>query len=84
MGEQINFSRAASIVGITVVGSLVASYIGLETVVITAGGADAACKGLDQVMPKLLPALYTFWMYAIKRIVLNRLLLMPGRIIGRL
>ncbi len=91
LGEQTKaFSRAASIVGITVVGSLVASYIGLETpVVITAGGADVALQEvLDQVMPKLLPALYTFWMYKLLKkdrspIVLILLTVVVG-IIGRL
>lgn len=91
LGEQTKaFSRAASIIGITVVGSLVASYIGLVTpVVITAGGADVELQGvLDQVMPKLLPALYTLWMYKLLKkdrspIVLILITVAVG-IIGRL
>lgn len=92
LGEQTkSFSRAASIVGLTVVGALVASYITLETpVVITAGGADIELQAgvLDQVMPKLLPALYTLWMYKLLKkdrspIVLILLTVAVG-IIGRL
>lgn len=92
LGEQTKaFSRAASIVGLTVVGALVASYISLGTpVVITAGGADIKLQVevLDQIMPKLLPALYTFWMYKLLKkdhspIVLILLTVVIG-IVGRL
>jgi len=66
LGEQTQaFSRAASIVGITVVGALVASYIGLETsIVISPGETEVVLQEVfDEMIPKLLPALYTFAMY---------------------
>lgn len=59
-------SRAASIVGLTVVGGLIASYISLKTTLtINAGEASVAVQGdvLDKIMPKLLPALYAFIIY---------------------
>ncbi len=59
-------SRAASILGLTVVGGLIASYIGLETkAVINAGKASVALQAdvLDQIMPKILPLGYALLMY---------------------
>ncbi|SFL18042.1 PTS system mannose/fructose/sorbose family transporter subunit IID [Halanaerobium salsuginis] len=59
-------SRAANIVGLSVIGGLVASYISLKTtLVINAGKASVALQGdvLDKIMPKLLPALYALLMY---------------------
>ncbi|MCL6572799.1 MAG: PTS system mannose/fructose/sorbose family transporter subunit IID [Bacillus sp. (in: Bacteria)] len=59
-------SRAASIVGLTVIGALVATYInfklGLE---INAGSIKVELQEgvLDQIMPQLLPLLYTFFCY---------------------
>jgi PTS system N-acetylgalactosamine-specific IID component len=59
-------SRAASIVGLSVVGGLIASYISLQTtLVINAGEATVALQTdvLDKIMPKLLPGIYAFIMY---------------------
>ncbi|KEI04895.1 PTS N-acetylgalactosamine transporter subunit IID [Clostridium botulinum] len=59
-------SRAASIIGITVVGGLIASYIKLSiSLVITAGKAKIALQKevLDNIIPNLLPLLYTLLMY---------------------
>ncbi|MGL4570098.1 MAG: PTS system mannose/fructose/sorbose family transporter subunit IID [Clostridium sp.] len=59
-------SHAASIVGLTVVGGLIASMVNLKTtLVITAGQAEVKIQEgvLDAVMPSLLPLLYTFLMY---------------------
>ncbi|MEG1003524.1 MAG: PTS system mannose/fructose/sorbose family transporter subunit IID [Clostridium sp.] len=59
-------SHAASIVGLTVVGGLIASMVNLKTtLVITAGQAEVKLQEgvLDAVMPNLLPLLYTFLMY---------------------
>lgn len=59
-------SRAASIVGLTVVGGLIASYISLKTTLtVNAGDASVAIQEdvLDKIMPKLLPALYAFIIY---------------------
>lgn len=63
-------SHAASIVGLTVVGGLIASMVNLKTtMVISAGSAtgDSAVKiqegVLDAVMPNMLGLAYTFLMY---------------------
>jgi PTS system N-acetylgalactosamine-specific IID component len=59
-------SRAASIVGLSVIGGLIASYISLQTsLVVNAGEASVALQEdvIDQIMPKLLPAVYAFIMY---------------------
>ena len=59
-------AHAASIVGLTVVGGLIASYIALSTtIVITAGKAKVALQAdvLDKVMPNMLPLGYAFLMY---------------------
>jgi len=59
-------SHAASIIGVSVVGALIASYIRLNlAVVITAGQATVNLQSdvIDMVMPKLLPLLYTLLMY---------------------
>ncbi|KMW73528.1 PTS system N-acetylgalactosamine-specific transporter subunit IID [Photorhabdus luminescens subsp. luminescens] len=61
-------SHAASIVGMTVIGALVASYVHLSTpVVINAGKASVALQKdvLDKLMPNLLPLCFTllvFWL----------------------
>ncbi|MDD9149961.1 MULTISPECIES: PTS system mannose/fructose/sorbose family transporter subunit IID [unclassified Sporolactobacillus] len=64
-------SRAASIVGLMVVGALVATYITFKLdgslAQINAGGVKVALQAgvIDKIMPKLLPLLYTlfcFWM----------------------
>ncbi|ATD56004.1 PTS system mannose/fructose/sorbose family transporter subunit IID [Clostridium chauvoei] len=61
-------SHAASIVGLTVVGGLIASMVNLKTtLVITAGQAEVVLQEgvLDAVMPNLLPLAYTFLMYSL-------------------
>jgi len=59
-------SRAASILGLSVVGALIASYINLSTsLVIKAGEAKVALQAdvLDKIMPKMLPLGYALLMY---------------------
>lgn len=59
-------AHGASILGLSVVGALIASYIRLSTpVVIKAGKASVALQDgvLDKVMPKMLPLGYTLLMY---------------------
>ncbi|RCW86558.1 PTS system N-acetylgalactosamine-specific IID component [Halanaerobium sp. DL-01] len=59
-------SKAASIVGLSVVGALIASYINLKTtLVINAGEASVALQTdvLDKTMPKMLPLGYALLMY---------------------
>jgi PTS system N-acetylgalactosamine-specific IID component len=60
------FSHGASIVGVTVVGGLIASYIRLSTTLeVPAGDALVKVQAdvLDAVMPNLLPLVYTLLMY---------------------
>lgn len=59
-------SRAASILGLTVIGALVATYINFKFgMTIHAGEitVDLQKGVIDQIMPKLLPLLYTFFCY---------------------
>lgn len=59
-------SRAASIVGLTVVGALVATYVAFKFgVTIHAGKVKVPLQTgvLDKIMPQLLPLLYTFFCY---------------------
>jgi N-acetylgalactosamine PTS system EIID component len=59
-------AHAASIVGLTVVGALIASFVKLESsLVVHAGKAKIALQEdlLDKVMPNLLPLAYTLLMY---------------------
>ncbi|MBB6623435.1 PTS system mannose/fructose/sorbose family transporter subunit IID [Clostridium gasigenes] len=59
-------SHAASILGLTVVGGLIASMVTLKTpLVLTAGKAVVAIQAdvLDKLMPNLLPLLYTLLIY---------------------
>ncbi|MCT4565836.1 MAG: PTS system mannose/fructose/sorbose family transporter subunit IID [Maledivibacter sp.] len=61
-------SHGASILGLSVVGGLIASYIRLSTpLVINAGKASVAIQEgvLDKIMPNLLPLGYTFLMYGL-------------------
>lgn len=61
-----NISRAASILGLTVVGALIASFVNLTTsVVIQTEGSEVILQEvLDaQIMPKLLPLAYALLMY---------------------
>ncbi|MBL0639698.1 PTS mannose/fructose/sorbose transporter family subunit IID [Aeromonas veronii] len=62
--------HAASIVGMTVIGALVATYVHLGTTLeITAGDAVVKLQAdvLDKLMPAFLPLLYTLAMYALIR-----------------
>lgn len=59
-------SRAVSIVGLSVIGALTATYINLSiAATVTAGEIEVAIQEdvLDQVMPKLLPLAYVFFCY---------------------
>ncbi|CCQ96030.1 N-acetylgalactosamine-specific enzyme IID component of PTS [[Clostridium] ultunense Esp] len=61
-----SISRAASILGLTVVGGLIASFINLTTpIVIKTEGSEVVLQELldVQVMPKLLPLAYALLMY---------------------
>jgi PTS system N-acetylgalactosamine-specific IID component len=61
-----NISRGASILGLTVVGGLIASFINLTTpIVIKTKGSEVVLQEMldAQVMPKLLPLVYALLMY---------------------
>lgn len=85
-------SRAATIVGVTVVGALIASFVNLNIAyVIPLGEGIPVQNGIiDTVMPKLLPLLYTFGLLIlIKRkwkpmylIVITMLVGIIGKFIG--
>lgn len=63
-------SRAATIVGVSIVGALIASYIGLNIAYIIPIGEGIPVQTgiIDKIMPKLLPVSYTFFMlFLIKR-----------------
>ncbi|MBI6548258.1 PTS system mannose/fructose/sorbose family transporter subunit IID [Xenorhabdus sp. VLS] len=65
-----NISHAASIVGMTVIGALVASYVHLSTpLVIQAGEAKIALQTgvLDKLMPNLLPLCFTLLVYGLMK-----------------
>lgn len=73
-------SHAASIVGMTVIGALVASYVRLSTpLVIEAGQAKVALQTdvLDKLMPNLLPLGFTLLVYFLMRRNLS-----PVKLIG--
>ncbi|QUJ69500.1 PTS mannose/fructose/sorbose transporter family subunit IID (plasmid) [Photobacterium sp. GJ3] len=60
--------HAASIVGMTVIGALVATYVRLSTTLeITAGDAVVKVQDgvIDKLMPAFLPLIYTLLMYAL-------------------
>lgn len=62
--------HAASIVGMTVIGALVATYVRLSTTLeITAGDAVVKLQTdvIDKLMPAFLPLVYTLVMYALVR-----------------
>lgn len=86
-------SHAASIVGVTVAGALIASYVTLETpLVVNAGEAELEVQTdiLDKIMPNMLPLGYTFLLYfllkrgfsPIKLIGLTVLIGVLGKLIG--
>lgn len=60
--------HAASVVGMTVIGALVATYVRLSTTAeITAGDAVVKLQAdvIDKLMPAFLPLVYTLAMYAL-------------------
>ena len=64
------FTKSITILGLTVVGAMIASFINLTTkVVIPAGQATVELQSsFDGVMPRLLPVAYTFFMlYLVKK-----------------
>ncbi|MDD3173896.1 MAG: PTS system mannose/fructose/sorbose family transporter subunit IID [Herbinix sp.] len=68
IGDKL--SRGAGILGMTVVGGLVASYVSLTTILqIKSGEAvvNIQTDMLDAIMPKLLPALYTLFVFYLIR-----------------
>ncbi|GAA5786667.1 PTS system mannose/fructose/sorbose family transporter subunit IID [Chitiniphilus shinanonensis] len=86
-------SHAASIVGMTVIGALVASYVRLSTPLeIHAGQARIALQEgvLDKLMPNLLPLAFTLAMYGlmkkgyspVKLIALTVLIGLAGKFFG--
>lgn len=85
--------HAASIVGMTVIGALVATYVRLSTTLeINAGDAVVKLQSdvIDKLMPAFLPLVYTLLMYAlvkrgwspIKLIVVTVVMAVAGRFIG--
>lgn len=79
------FTRAISILGLTVVGAMIATFIKLTTkIVIPAGDATVDLqKAFDGVMPRLLPVCYAFLMlYLIKKKVSPTKLVFLTLIIG--
>jgi PTS system N-acetylgalactosamine-specific IID component len=59
-------SRLASIVGLTVIGALIASYVNVTTpVVLNAGGVAIKLQAdiLDKILPNMLPLAFTFFIY---------------------
>ncbi|MGC9421946.1 MULTISPECIES: PTS N-acetylgalactosamine transporter subunit IID [unclassified Vibrio] len=85
--------HAASIVGMTVIGALVATYVRLSTTLeINAGDAVVKLQAdvIDKLMPAFLPLVYTLLMYTlvkrgwspIKLIVVTVVMAVAGRFIG--
>lgn len=88
-----NISHAASIVGMTVIGALVASYVHLSTpLILKAGEAKVALQSdvLDKLMPNLLPLAFTLIVYgflkrgfsAVKMIGITILFGLAGKLVG--
>lgn len=88
-----NISHAASIVGMTVIGALVASYVHLSTpLILKAGEAKVALQTdvLDKLMPNLLPLAFTLIVYgflkrgfsAVKMIGITILFGLAGKLVG--
>ncbi|WP_067139807.1 PTS system mannose/fructose/sorbose family transporter subunit IID [Oceanivirga salmonicida] len=79
------FTKAISILGLTVVGAMIATFINLVvTVTIPAGEATVELqKAFDGVMPRLLPVCYTFLMlYLIRKNVSATILVFLTLAIG--
>lgn len=73
-------SKAASILGLTVIGALIASYVHINLLTTIAIGPEHAISlqtdFLDRIIPNLLPMLYTFLMFfLLKRKQMNPTLL---------
>ena len=61
-----DISKLASIIGLAVVGALIASYISMDTAIVIHAGEVAVnlqTDVLDQVFPKMIPLAFTFLMY---------------------
>jgi len=68
--NTLKVGRAASIVGMTVIGALVATYVRLATTLeINAGDAVVKLQTdvIDKLMPAFLPLVYTLTMYWLVR-----------------
>ena len=70
-GLSQKVTESASILGMTVIGALIASYVSLNLAAeVKAGEAivNVQADVLDKIMPNMLPLLYTLWMfYMIKK-----------------
>lgn len=79
------FTKSITILGLTVVGAMTASFINLTTkIVIPAGDATVNLQeSFDKVMPRLLPVLYTFFMlFLLRKKISPTLLVLITLIIG--
>lgn len=79
------FTRSITILGLTVVGAMIATFINLTTtIVIPAGDATVNLQAsFDGVMPRLLPVTYTFLMlYLIKKKISPTILVLLTLAIG--
>src|SRR5699024_8829811 len=74
-------SRAASIVGLTVVGGLIATYVAFNIDYVWVSGEaelDIQTEVLDQIMPALIPIAYTLLVYWLLKKGRSPLLLLIG------
>lgn len=83
LGDRISiFTESASVMGLTVVGSLVASVVRVQTPIKFAFGAvkmGLQSQILDKIMPSLLPVLLTWLVYKLignKHWTMNRIILL--------
>ena len=79
-------SNSATILGITVIGALIANYvnISLAPVISVAGGIEVSIQEafLDTIFPKFLPMLYTLFMfYLLKKKQVSPVVLIVGTIV---
>ncbi|WP_308593690.1 PTS system mannose/fructose/sorbose family transporter subunit IID [Criibacterium bergeronii] len=65
--QSAKISRAATILGVTVIGGLIASYVNIDVLseITTAAGNVVKIQSdlLDKIIPNFLPVVYTFLMY---------------------
>lgn len=63
-GTVNKFTEAMTILGLTVIGGLTATYVGLSTAIVFEGKTTIEIQGiLDGILPKLLPLLLTIGIY---------------------